>query len=135
AAQPRGTGRTARTAASCAASDCAEFAGARAQAILLLAPRLAAEMRNLGVDYLFHEVELPLAAVLAEMETEGVAIDVPYLRDMQEELSEQLAALEAEVSELAGYHFNLNAPQQLAKLLFEDMRLPVGKRTKTGYST
>jgi DNA polymerase-1 len=130
-----GTGRNARTAASCAPGECAEFAGARAQAILLLAPRLAAEMRNLGVDYLFHEVELPLAAVLAEMETEGVAIDVPYLRDMQEELQEQLAALEAEVGEIAGYQFNLNAPQQLAKLLFEDLRLPVGRRTKTGYST
>jgi DNA polymerase-1 len=92
-------------------------------------------MRNLGVDYLFHEVELPLAAVLAEMESEGVAIDVPYLREMQAELQGQLSALEAEVAELAGYQFNLNAPQQLAKLLFEDLRLPVGKRTKTGYST
>jgi len=92
-------------------------------------------MRNLGVDYLFHEIELPLSAVLAEMESEGVAIDVPYLRDMQEELQAQLAALEAEVAEVGGYQFNLNAPQQLAKLLFEDLRLPVGRRTKTGYST
>ena len=69
------------------------------------------------------------------MEQEGVAVDVPYLRDMQEELHEQLSALEAEVVEVAGYQFNLNAPQQLAKLLFEDLRLPVGRRTKTGYST
>jgi len=92
-------------------------------------------MRNLGVDYLFHEIELPLSAVLAEMESEGVAIDVPYLRDMQEELQAQLAALEAEVAQVGGYQMNLNAPQQLAKLLFEDLRLPVGKRTKTGYST
>jgi DNA polymerase-1 len=69
------------------------------------------------------------------MEQEGVAVDVPYLRDMQEELQEQLRALEEEVAEVAGYSFNLNAPQQLARLLFEDLRLPVGKRTKTGYST
>jgi DNA polymerase-1 len=130
-----GTGRAARPAAECPPGECAEFAGGRALAVLHLRPRLDAEMRNLGVDYLFHEVELPLATVLAEMESEGVAIDVPYLRDMQEELQEQLTALEGEVGQLAGYQFNLNAPQQLAKLLFEDLRLPVGKRTKTGYST
>ncbi|MBO0685325.1 MAG: DNA polymerase I, partial [Candidatus Dormibacteraeota bacterium] len=130
-----GTGRNVRPAASAAARECADYAGARARAILHLGPRLGAEMQNLGVDYLFQEVELPLAHVLAEMETDGVAIDVPYLADMQEELQEQLAALESEVCEVAGYRFNLNAPQQLAKLLFEDLRLPVGKRTKTGYST
>jgi DNA polymerase-1 len=130
-----GTGRAARPAATCPPGECAEFAGGRAVAILHLESRLAAEMRNLNVDYLFHEVELPLATVLADMESEGVAIDGPYLRDMQEELQGQLAALEAEVVELAGYQFNLSAPQQLAKLLFEDLRLPVGKRTKTGYST
>lgn len=130
-----GTGRNARPAAQCLPNECAEFAGGRAQAILHLHPRLAAEMRNLGVDYLFHEIELPLSAVLAEMESEGVAIDVPYLRDMQEELQAQLAALEAEVAQVGGYQLNLNAPQQLAKLLFEDLRLPVGRRTKTGYST
>ena len=130
-----GTGRNSRPAADCAPGDCAEFIGGRAQAVLHLRPRLEAEMRNLQVDYLFHEVEMPLAAVLAGMESEGVAIDGPYLREMQEELQEQLTALEAEVAEVAGYQFNLNAPQQLAKLLFEDLRLPVGKRTKTGYST
>jgi DNA polymerase-1 len=130
-----GTGRAARKAADCEPGECAEFAARRAEAVLHLRPRLEAEMRKLGVDYLFHEVELPLAGVLAEMETDGVSIDVDYLRDMQEELQAQLSALEAEVAEVAGYQFNLNAPQQLAKLLFEDLRLPVGRRTKTGYST
>jgi len=130
-----GTGRNSRPAAQCAPAECAQFAGGRAHAVFHLHLRLAAEMRNLGVDYLFHEIELPLASVLAEMESEGVAIDVPYLREMQEELQEQLAALEAEVAQVGGYQLNLNAPQQLAKLLFEDLRLPVGRRTKTGYST
>src|SRR5438128_12191199 len=69
------------------------------------------------------------------METEGVAIDVPYLKEMQDRLGGQLAAIESEVEEVADQKFNLNAPQQLAKVLFEDLRLPVGKRTKTGYST
>lgn len=130
-----GTGRKARAVVDADDAECADFAGARAAAILGLEPRLQAEMRNLAVDHLFYEVELPLARVLADMERDGVAIDVPYLREMQEELAQQLNALEAEVHEVAGQAFNLNAPQQLAKLLFEDLGLPVGKRTKTGYST
>jgi len=130
-----GTGRAARKPTAVSDSEAAEFAARRAEAILNLRPRLEAEMRNLGVDYLFHEIELPLAGVLADMESEGVAIDVPYLKEMQDELGGQLAALESEVEQVAGQKFNLNAPQQLAKVLFEDLRLPVGKRTKTGYST
>jgi len=130
-----GTGRSARKPADVPVEEAAEFAARRAEAILNLRPRLEAEMRNLGVDYLFHEIELPLAGVLADMESEGVAIDVPYLKQMQEELGAQMAAIESEVEQVAGQKFNLNAPQQLAKVLFEDLRLPVGKRTKTGYST
>ena len=130
-----GTGRAARKPGDVSAGEAAEFAARRAEAILNLRPRLEAEMRNLGVDYLFHEIELPLAGVLADMESEGVAIDVPYLKEMQDELAGQMAAIESEVEQVAGQKFNLNAPQQLAKVLFEDLRLPVGKRTKTGYST
>ena len=130
-----GTGRTARKPSDVPLGEAAEFAARRAEAIVNLRPRLEAEMRNLGVDYLFHEIELPLAGVLADMESEGVAIDVPYLKDMQDELGAQMAAIESEVEQVAGQKFNLNAPQQLAKVLFEDLRLPVGKRTKTGYST
>jgi DNA polymerase-1 len=130
-----GTGRAARKVADVSVNEAAEFAARRAEAILNLRPRLEAEMRNLGVDYLFHEIELPLAGVLADMESEGVAIDVSYLKQMQDELGSQLAAIESEVEQVAGQKFNLGAPQQLAKVLFEDLRLPVGKRTKTGYST
>ncbi|HET7419510.1 MAG TPA: DNA polymerase I [Candidatus Dormibacteraeota bacterium] len=130
-----GTGRAARKPSAVSDNEAAEFAARRAEAVLNLRPRLEAEMRNLGVDYLFHEIELPLAGVLADMESEGVAIDVPYLKEMQDELGRQLANLESQIEELAGQKFNVNAPQQLAKVLFEDLRLPVGKRTKTGYST
>jgi DNA polymerase I len=130
-----GTGRAARKPADVSTGEVAEFAARRAEAILNLRPRLEAEMRNLGVDYLFHEIELPLAGVLADMESEGVAIDVPYLKEMQDELGAQMTAIESEVEQVAGQKFNLNAPQQLAKVLFEDLRLQVGKRTKTGYST
>jgi DNA polymerase-1 len=130
-----GTGRKAILPSACPPGEAAEYTGGRARAILELGARLEAEMKNLGVDYLYHEVELPLASVLAEMEEDGVAIDGPYLEAMHRDLAEQLRAIEAEVHELAGQEFNLNAPQQLAKLLFEDLGLPVGRRTKTGYST
>jgi DNA polymerase I len=133
--QMLGTGRSARKPGDVPVMEAAEFTARRAEAIVKLRPRLEAEMRNLGVDYLFHEIELPLSGVLADMESEGVAIDVPYLKEMQDELGSQLAAIESEVEQVAGQKFNLNAPQQLAKVLFEDLRLPVGRRTKTGYST
>jgi DNA polymerase I len=130
-----GTGRSARKAADVPINEAAEYAARRAEVILNLRPRLEAEMRNLGVDYLFHEIELPLAVVLADMESAGVSIDVPYLKQMQMDLGARLAAIEDEVTQAAGQKFNLGAPQQLAKVLFEDLRLPVGRRTKTGYST
>jgi DNA polymerase I len=134
-----GTGRNSRPPSATDVADAATYAGMRAVACFQLRPRLAAEMRNLGVDYLFHEVELPLARVLASMEAEGVAIDVPYLAEVAVDLGGQLAAIETEVAtlaeETAGMKINLNAPQQLAKFLFEDLKLPVGKRIKTGYST
>src|SRR2546430_7839854 len=130
-----GVGRAARKPSAVPVEEAADFAARRAEVILNLRPRLEAEMRNLGVDYLFHEIELPLAGVLADMESEGVAVDVPYLKQMQDELGSQLSTIESRIEELAGQKFNINAPQQLAKVLFEDMRLPVGRRTKTGYST
>src|SRR6266571_4468418 len=71
-----GVGRAARKPSAVPVEEAADFAARRAEAILNLRPRLEAEMRNLGVDYLFHEIELPLAGVLADMESEGVAIDV-----------------------------------------------------------
>ncbi len=134
-----GSGRNARQPSATEVADAANYTAGRARACFNLRPRLAAEMRNLGVDYLFHEVELPLARVLAGMESEGVAIDVPYLAEVAIDLGAQLLAIEAEVAALAeetgGIKINLNAPQQLAKFLFEDLKLPVGKRIKTGYST
>jgi DNA polymerase-1 len=134
-----GVGRAARQPSVTDVADAANYTAGRARATFKLRPRLAAEMRELGVDYLFHEVELPLARVLAAMESEGVAIDVPYLAEVAVDLGGQLEAIETEVATLAeetgGVKINLNAPQQLAKFLFEDLKLPVGKRIKSGYST
>ena len=134
-----GVGRNSRLPSTTDVADAANYTAGRARATFKLRPRLAAEMRELGVDYLYHEVELPLARVLAAMESEGVAIDVPYLAEVAVDLGGQLESIETEVATLAeetgGVKINLNAPQQLAKFLFEDLKLPVGKRIKSGYST
>lgn len=84
---------------------------------------------------LLKELEMPLALILAEMEHQGVQVDVDRLQEMGEDLKERLSNLEKEVYELAGKEFNLNSPKQLGPVLFEDLGLPVIKKTKTGYST
>lgn len=88
-----------------------------------------------GLEKVFLEIDLPLVAVLAKMEWEGVAIDEAHLRVVSQEFAKLLAALEKRAHELAGSEFNLGSPKQLGKVLFEDLKLPVVKKTKTGFST
>ncbi|UOQ86263.1 DNA polymerase I [Gracilibacillus salinarum] len=81
------------------------------------------------------DLELPLALVLGEMEATGVKVDKQRLIDMGKELKETLSHLEKDIYELAGKEFNINSPKQLGPILFEELELPVIKKTKTGYST
>ena len=73
--------------------------------------------------------------VLADMEVKGVTVDTNRLRNMGEELAGRLKEMEQEIYELAGTEFNINSPKQLGVILFENLNLPVIKKTKTGYST
>ncbi|MDM5156760.1 DNA polymerase I [Bacillus sp. DX1.1] len=84
---------------------------------------------------LFTELEMPLCRVLAEMEVKGVTVDTDRLRSMGDELVGRLKEMEQEIYELAGTEFNINSPKQLGVILFENLNLPVIKKTKTGYST
>ncbi|MFD2926198.1 DNA polymerase I [Halobacillus naozhouensis] len=84
---------------------------------------------------LYKNLEMPLALILGEMEHQGVKVDVDRLEQMRGELEERLETIKAEIYELAGKSFNLNSPKQLGPVLFEDLQLPVIKKTKTGYST
>ncbi len=84
---------------------------------------------------LYREIEEPLIQILAEMELTGIRMDPEELENMREELNEKLAALENEVWEEAGREFNLNSPQQMQEVLFEDLGLEPVRKTKTGYST
>lgn len=93
------------------------------------------KLKNTGLAKLYFELELPLLPVLQYMEENGVHIDTSVLSEISHMINEQLKILTEKIYGRAGYQFNLNSTQQLAKLLFETMKLPSKKKTKTGYST
>jgi DNA polymerase-1 len=129
----KGARKTPMTAVS--AETALPYAGECADAIVRLHGKLDAKLGSLGLDRLFRVVEMPLLHVLKEMETTGVALDVPVLQAMSDRLATELTRLETEAHAAAGETFNLGSPQQLAEVLFERLSLPRGRRTKTGYST
>ncbi len=94
-------------------------------------PRLT----ELDLMRLFSEVEMPLVPILVDMETAGIRIDPEILSRLSREFSEKLVRLEGEIYQLAGEKFNIQSPKQLGRILFDQMRLPYGRKTKTGYST
>ena len=96
---------------------------------------LLAKLEAVAATELFLTMELPLAVVLAKMEIEGVKVDAAALDEMNTLLLERLADMEKEIHELAGREFNINSPKQLGEILFDELGLPVIKKTKTGYST
>ncbi len=87
------------------------------------------------LDKLFYEVEMPLVEVLIEMESNGISIDVKLLNKMSKEIDTSLKDLETHIFAIAGEVFNINSPKQLANILFNKLKLPIIKRTKTGAST
>ena len=105
------------------------------EAVPALSSRLRDDIKELGQDRLLYDVEIPLARVLARMENIGFAVDVDGIREYGESLTAQVAQLQSEIYDSVGYEFNINSPKQLAKALFEDLNLPHGKKTKSGYST
>ena len=100
-----------------------------------LAARLPAALEEAGLTKLFSELEMPLAAVLAAMEYRGVRIDLVTLASLSTEYAGRLASLEAEIHTLAGHPFAIASPLQVRAVLFDELGLPVVKRTKTGPST
>ena len=88
-----------------------------------------------GFKDLFEQVELPLAIVLAKMERNGVKINMDLLKEFSKEVEVQLQQKMDRIYALAGEVFNINSSQQLGKILFDKLKLPVIKKTKTGYST
>ncbi|TAM62393.1 DNA polymerase I [bacterium] len=108
---------------------------ARADAVLRLAAAVRGALAEREQMRLYEEVEVPLVPILARMEETGIALDAAALREMSGGITERAAQVEREIYDLAGHEFNLASPQQLGKVLFEDLALPGGKRTKTGWGT
>ena len=100
-----------------------------------LCDKLENEIKANEQQKLLEEIEIPLAKVLAKMENVGFAVDRQGIADYGSMLSQQIDELEKTIYEQAGGQFNINSPKQLGKVLFEDLGLPVKKKTKSGYST
>ncbi len=129
-----GTGRKQITLAEVGIEQAAAYAAADVDVTHRLVPVLEQELRQKGHWDLFTQMELPLVKVLLAMEMTGVALDVSFLQKMSETLGQRLTQLEEEIQQMVGYRFNVNSGQQLAKALFEVLRLPTRNvpRTTTG---
>lgn len=112
-----------------------QYSAEDAWAVFRLQPIYAKRLTDTGLEELFEQIELPLVPVLQRMEENGVRIDTPVLREISHAINLELKELTSEIYAYAGYEFNLNSTQQLAKLLFEEKQLKGKKKTKSGYST
>jgi DNA polymerase-1 len=130
-----GRGAKATPVESLLPGELAAWAAAEAAALRDLAPLLRERLEQDGLLPLFEDVELPLAAVLARMERSGVRVDEPFLAELSSQYEKDLARIEAEIHGLAGEEFLVSSPKQLQRILFEKLKLPPVKKTKTGFST
>jgi DNA polymerase-1 len=110
-------------------------AGLEALSALAAREPLARALEESGLERLFREIELPLIPVLARMEARGVAVDLAALAELDREFAIEIARLEREIYDAVGHEFTIGSPKQLGEILFGELHLPKGRKTKTGYST
>jgi DNA polymerase-1 len=110
-------------------------AGLEALSAMAVREPLERRLTDEQLDRLFREVELPLIPVLARMEAVGIAVDSDALAVLEREFAAEIDRLEREIYADVGHEFNLGSPKQLEQVLFFELNLPKGRRTKTGYST
>ncbi len=113
----------------------APYAAADAEVVFRLVDIFQKKLEQEGVKPLFEKLEMPLVEIIQDMESAGITVDTEYLRKTGQAFEAQRREVEAEIYKLAGEEFVLNSPKQLARILFEKLKLPVVKKTKTGYST
>jgi DNA polymerase-1 len=118
-----------------AAGSLPEESGRFAVAVARLAPVVTDALVAQGLRDLYDSVERPLVRVLARMEAVGVAVDVPYLKALNERLATEAVELEQRIQDEAGVEFRVNSTPQLRTVLFDKLGLTPSKRTKTGFST
>lgn len=130
-----GRGRERRAYDALSTEEARDYAGARVDACVALKPILSERLQAVGADKLLATMELPLLSVLADMEWEGIRVDLPWFHSLRERFAQERARVEAAIYEAAGEEFNVNSNRQLAGILFEKLGLPVRKKTSTGPST
>ncbi len=113
----------------------ANYASADADMTLRLRDVLLRDLAEHNQTRLYRELEMPLVPVLQAIEMHGVLVDTAYLHEMSRVIGEWIAEIEDKIYAAAGHPFNLNSPKQLGEVLFDELGLPVIRRTKTGYST
>jgi len=113
----------------------ADYAGMLADISRRLATPLRERLFHRHLLELLNTVEMPLVPILAQMERNGVSLDCDLLSEMSRDLSATLAAIQDRIYERVGHPFNINSPPQLGEILFNELKLKKGRRTKTGYST
>jgi len=112
-----------------------EDACENAQNILKLKDILEEKMKEKNLFSLFKKIEMPLVKILGEMEINGIKVNIDFLKEMSQQVDVRLGELKKTIYNLSGTEFNINSPKQLSVILFERLKLPVIKKTKTGYST
>ncbi|MCB4790601.1 MAG: DNA polymerase I [Elusimicrobia bacterium] len=113
----------------------AEYACADAVMVFRLAQAFKEMLTDKKLDKLFNDVEMPLVEILASMEENGIKIDDSHFKKLSKEFSVIAGELEKEIYKIAGQEFNPNSPKQLSFILFEKLKLPTVRKTKTGFST
>lgn len=103
--------------------------------VLRLLPVLESEIARLELGRVYRDIELPLVAVLGRMEARGICVDRGMLTSIADEFAHEASSLEKEIQKIAGHEFKVNSPAQLQVVLFEELKLTPGKKTKSGYST
>jgi len=111
------------------------FLAKQASTIAQLSEVLNTKIHEIEVFKLFNELELPLALLLSEIEESGIAMDLPFLKQLENEFNTEAMKAQKNAHKLAGREFNLASPKQLQEILFDERDLPKTKKTKTGFTT
>ncbi len=130
-----GKGAKQKNFAETAIADAANYSGEDVILPLYLKELFEPTLEERNLIKLFRDIEMPLVSVLADMEWEGVCIDEVLLSRLSSEYTKRLSAISKDIYRLAGEEFNLNSPKQISVVLFENLKLPKSKKTKTGLST
>jgi len=130
-----GSGRDMVTMDQVPVEKVAEYACEDADCVFRLVPLLKARLEERKLEKLFREVEMPLSFVLADVEQNGVHLDVKLLAEFSARTGQELEELTRSIYKEAGEEFNINSTKQLAEIFFEKLKFPAVKKTKTGYST